>query len=397
MCVLFYPSVKLHARRTKTAYCLCVDFWLFFGINSTLTWTTIMICSFSISKLKKIGKKARSNKVWLTDADLEILSEYRESHNKILGNFRSRFSEYTKKNTSVLFGQRLKRLESIMEKIAKEKGTCIENMHDIAGARLIFKNVAKLNSFRQQFLNTKEKKYHRINQIDKYNYIKKPNPKTGYRGIHDVYEEITDDKIKLRIEIQYRTRIQHSWATAVEIWDSLHKTQLKSGFGDADLLKLFKLFADLFDFVLETDGTNKSYELGLLKHICVLEKKLNVLQLLCQVKPIETNVPEQLTSPLMLISKNNQNEFASVAAVNKSDIKKIFMLEQNNSSDDRVLVYTDPKILKEMYNNYFNDLSFFFNNMQKAVEIITKRYPFESKYIIFVSHRNFLKYTHKQP
>lgn len=44
----------------------------------------------------------------------------------------------------------------------------------------------------------------------------------GYRGIHDVYEyDVRSDYgvmwNGLLIEIQYRTLLQHSWATAVEV------------------------------------------------------------------------------------------------------------------------------------------------------------------------------------
>ena len=45
----------------------------------------------------------------------------------------------------------------------------------------------------------------------------------GYRGIHDVYEFLVRSTRRrefsngLQIEIQYRTHVQHAWATAVEV------------------------------------------------------------------------------------------------------------------------------------------------------------------------------------
>ena len=67
-------------------------------------------------------------------------------------------------------------------------------------------------------------------------YIKNPK-NTGYRGIHDIYEYDVNSaagrELKgLYIEIQYRTLVQHAWATAVEVVGFITESQPKFEKGD---------------------------------------------------------------------------------------------------------------------------------------------------------------------
>ena len=81
-------------------------------------------------------------------------------------------------------------------------------MDDVAGCRLIFPTVEELYSFRQHFSQGNFK--HKLrNNPDKWDYIKTPK-RTGYRGVHDVYEydvnsEQGRDYKGLLLEVQYRT------------------------------------------------------------------------------------------------------------------------------------------------------------------------------------------------
>jgi putative GTP pyrophosphokinase len=79
--------------------------------------------------------------------------------------------------------------------------------------------------------------------LDKYNYVKSPK-KTGYRGIHDIYEYNTTSKKGkpykgLLLELQYRTRCQHAWATAVEVITRVTENQPKFDRGDERYKEFF--------------------------------------------------------------------------------------------------------------------------------------------------------------
>lgn len=63
------------------------------------------------------------------------------------------------------------------------------------------------------------------------------------------------------IEIQFRTHLQHLWATAVETMGIFTKQLLKSGTGDAEVMRFFVLISALFALeentppIPETSGT----------------------------------------------------------------------------------------------------------------------------------------------
>ena len=77
------------------------------------------------------------------------------------------------------------------------------------------------------------------------NYIERPRP-SGYRGLHLVYSFNSDRPTPwqgLKTEIQFRSRLQHQWATAVETVGTFIGEDLKSGVGDPTWLRLFALMS----------------------------------------------------------------------------------------------------------------------------------------------------------
>lgn len=108
-------------------------------------------------------------------------------------------------------------------------------MDDVAGCRLIFPDIESLYRFRDQV--HKSRSRHKLkNDEDKYDYMKAPKD-TGYRGIHDVYEYDVNSTHGRRykgllIELQYRTFVQHAWATAVEVVGFITQSQPKFQEGD---------------------------------------------------------------------------------------------------------------------------------------------------------------------
>lgn len=80
-------------------------------------------------------------------------------------------------------------------------------------------------------------------------YIQNPK-ESGYRSYHMVYQFQSDDNDtynkNILIEIQFRTKLQHIWATAVEMMGIFTKSKLKSSIGDEDILRFFVLISSLF-------------------------------------------------------------------------------------------------------------------------------------------------------
>ena len=162
-------------------------------------------------------------------------------------------------------------------------------MDDVAGCRLIFTDIEALNEFRCSM--HKARFSHVLkNDPEKYDYIKNPKG-TGYRGIHDVYEYDVNSKSGralrgLLVEIQYRTLIQHSWATAVEVIGLITKSQPKFERGDSRYTEAMSYTSEILARAHENcRGPHPDLaDAELIKKFSALDKELRHLRMLKGVK-----------------------------------------------------------------------------------------------------------------
>ncbi len=163
-----------------------------------------------------------------------ILNGWRAAHITPLNTIASAF---TSTNPNAIVVQRLKRLDSIIGKLRRFPQMNLSKMQDLGGCRII------LDSIEQVYESvSNHKSSSTLYTLKKENdYIQ--NPKTsGYRSYHMVYQS-NDSKL---IEIQFRTQLQHLWATAVEIMGTYTSTDLKASVGRKDVLRFFLLVSSLF-------------------------------------------------------------------------------------------------------------------------------------------------------
>lgn len=200
---------------------------------------------YSRSRVDRAGESIRVNRY--VDEEVRAIENWRASHAYVLNTFQATLRNRTR-GTDIVFAQRLKRRPTIYDKLKREPEMRLSRMHDIAGCRLIFGSESDLTEFRQEFHKSRFK--HRLrNEDDKFNYIIRPK-ESGYRGVHDVYiYDVNSQSGKkwngLSIEIQYRTLIQHAWATAVEIAGSITAHQPKFGRGADDYRQFFRYSSEL--------------------------------------------------------------------------------------------------------------------------------------------------------
>ena len=186
----------------------------------------------SKSRVNRAGENIRNGVA--TSEDYNVLEEWRSAHRAVLNTFQAILRNRTKQ-TGITVAQRHKRRTTIIDKLKRYPTMQLARMDDVAGCRLIFNDINSLYSFRDEF--HKSRFHHkRKNTIDKYDYIK-IHKRSGYRGVHDVYSydvnSIAGRQLKgLLIEIQYRTKIQHAWATAVEVVGYITTSQPKFDRGD---------------------------------------------------------------------------------------------------------------------------------------------------------------------
>lgn len=110
---------------------------------------------------------------------------------------------------------RIKSPDSTRQKLARHGlpytiDNVMNNLHDIAGVRIICKYITDIYHVRDLLL--KSDKYTFIKEKD---YIKTPKP-SGYRSLHLIVEtdvSVDGENRKIRCEIQLRTSAMDSWAS----------------------------------------------------------------------------------------------------------------------------------------------------------------------------------------
>jgi ppGpp synthetase/RelA/SpoT-type nucleotidyltranferase len=226
------------------------------------------------------GKRIRDNRA--TSEDLAVAENWRAAHGYIINTFQANLRKRSR-NSEIVIGQRLKRSPTIFDKLRREPAMSLANMHDIAGCRVIFSNLANLRDFRDKFHQSRA--MHKMQEDkERYNYILDPKD-SGYRGIHDVYQYTASSAggepwNGLKIEIQYRTVAHHAWATAVETADLLTASRIKFSQSSSDYQDFFKICSELL--ARQFDGMPSIYptESGksLVQRIQEIDQKIHLFQ-----------------------------------------------------------------------------------------------------------------------
>jgi putative GTP pyrophosphokinase len=222
----------------------------------------VIIPKYTRSQVVKAGKVLR-NEIgdWPAYyAAMDILDNWRSAHNFPLNTFAMRLNGLAKTvGGDCILAQRLKRAPSVVSKLKRQPSMSLANMQDIAGCRVVFKNVEQVYQLKEKLLTRKvEHKLERIND-----YIKTPNSDSGYRSLHLIYEYQSERKPEfngLNVEIQIRTQIQHAWATAVEMVDILENTSLKTHQGPDNWKEYFKLVSSGFAYLESTAVCHQDHQ-----------------------------------------------------------------------------------------------------------------------------------------
>lgn len=308
-----------------------------------------------------------------------ILSNWRASHIHSLHNitsFLQRIAIYEDRKAIVV--KRLKRAPSIVNKLLRFDNMKLRNMQDIAGCRAILstnKNVYKVF-----------KKLDKLRTFRVKNYIYLPK-EDGYRSIHLVCkcddEEHGEKGAKYPVEIQLRSKIQHSWATAVEIVDLFTNQTLKSNEGKKDWLDFFKYISHEFSKLEKVDNkpidNSMSESIRLIKKLDIY-KKFDVYA--NSLKLIENHINSK-TDEYYLINMDLKAKTINLYGFSYNNFDeaavKYLTLEKKSEKDKKyVIAFVSSKSvsnLKEAYPNYFADSELFIENIRKIENINRRENP----------------------
>lgn len=330
----------------------------------------------SKSSVRKAGQNVANGTA--TDDDLQLIDKWRAAHGYVINTFQAWLKGHiNKQDYYIEFAQRLKRRNTVIDKLSRKNEygqpliKDVAAMHDFAGCRMIFNNIEQLTKFRN-YLHSSQVMRNVEHQLrhdrDKYDYIENPKP-SGYRGIHDVYRHYprgstrTQEKKPwdgLLVELQYRTRAQHAWATAVEISDLIDGERTKFDLNNSERGRFFAISSEIiarryenlckaFSNVSTDDLMNKLQE---------LEDKLGILRRLELLKQFEDEESLQNHNVLNIYRKPNGSLELEVMPFKTAAqaIAKATELESSTDSLNAVYVRSDnPKQLRSAYRNYFYD------------------------------------------
>jgi len=330
----------------------------------------------SKSAVRRAGEAITSGTA--TDAEIQIVDQWRASHGYVINTFQAWLKGHiAKQEFYIEFVQRLKRRNTVIDKLKRKNSNGepliadVSAMHDFAGCRMVFNDIDELNEFRnyihssQVMRNVEHTLRH---DPEKYNYIENPKA-TGYRGIHDVYKHFPRGSVRsqqkkpwdgLLVELQYRTRAQHAWATAVEISDLLDGELTKFELDQSERGRFFAIASEII--ARKHEGLHRSFldksTLQLQADIHSLEREMGILRRLQLLKQFEYEDKLQKHNVLNIYRDKDGNPALQIIPFKSATpaIEKATQLEESDESLNAVYVRSDnPKQLRSAFRNYFYD------------------------------------------
>jgi len=333
----------------------------FSDVIGDLAVTEVAYPGGSKSRVNRAGDAVRNG--IMTSEDLEVIEDWRAAHRAVLNTFQA-ILRGRLRGKSVIVAQRHKRKNTIFDKLQRLPSMYLARMDDVAGCRLIFKNIKELNRFRADF--HKARFNHRMrNDPGKYDYIAHPK-NTGYRGIHDVYEYDVNSALGrglkgLYIEIQYRTPVQHAWATAVEVVGFVTESQPKFEKGDERYHQAMAYASEILARAHEAlKGPFPALaDREVLEEFLKLDSELALMQTLRGLHQAKSDISDKKNSILIFSPDGNLTVKSFRDATDA--LRELFELEKRMPESDIVLVRADSseEVLTRQFNRASSDQSLY--------------------------------------
>lgn len=333
-------------------------------------WETVKYSKSEINRAGKIIVDPLSSDDAKKEA-LNILNNWRASHayplQVIASNLRLR-------NSNAIVVQRLKRLESITGKLERFPDMNLYRMQDLGGCRIIVDTIDDVYNVLNKY------KKSRIRHILKKenDYIENPKD-SGYRSYHMVYQFQSDKKEtynkNMLIEIQFRTKLQHTWATAVEMMGIYTKSALKASMGDQEILRFFKLVSSVFAKMEHTPtvkDTPSNYN-DLVKEIKELDSKHKIVSRLSAMKLAINHADTKGKGGYYILILNYGKNTLRIESFKTRDIEVATSVYNRiegtrGKNIDTVLVSANSfDSLRVAYPNYFADINEFISMMNRIL------------------------------
>jgi putative GTP pyrophosphokinase len=322
----------------------------------------------SKERVRRAGNNVRAGTA--TPDDYAVIDLWRAAHRPVLNTFQAILRTRTR-GKNIVVARRHKRKRTIFNKLTGFSSMQLHRMDDVAGCRLIFDNIEELCKFHDKL--HKARFNHLLkNYRDKYDYIKAPNPRTGYRGVHDVYEYAVNSISgapykRLFIEVQYRTKYQHAWATCVEVIGFITESQPKFQQGDTRFQNIIEFASEIIARVFEKRKSNHPdmSDGDLVKRFLSLDNEIGFIKKALNLSDREISTKKNL---ILIFSENGKLE--TLAFRDATDaLRALFKLESESPEKDVVLVRADTSDeIRVAFKNYFSDARDFVELIEEGCE-----------------------------
>lgn len=332
-----------------------------------------------IDKAGEIIMSAKSSKEY--DDAMQKINEWRTLHLEALDALQSEILPLLKQSNIAisLTSRRLKRITSILYKLDINPEMRLGGMQDIGGFRIVVNDIDALHSVKKILTEQVPRSFDLIKIMD---YVQTPK-ESGYRSIHFIYKYKSADSNTdgAKIELQVRTRLQHSWAMAVETAGLITRTPLKSSMGSDEWLDFFKIVSSLFAIkekqpILKMHIEKKYDIYSLMKLLYEVNKKFNHSDTLKALRVSVVHAKkEKFKNGYYILNIDFQSKIVRINAYSKDDENEASTAysELEKGITDKcnaVVLVSVPKMkeLQEAYPSYFLDTSEFIAAIDKMME-----------------------------
>lgn len=321
---------------------------------------------FSRHQLDRAGQALIGTDPFKRNEALPIIQQWRETHFHVLQELNKQLLFFFHKHGIAfsISSMRIKRMTSIEAKLRnnQERGMKLGGMQDIGGIRFVFDTIGQLDDVSKLLDGFVPNGFELVRS---HNYVESPK-ESGYRSIHYVYRYMDADPTYngLSIELQARTKMQHSWAMAVETASLISQTSLKADLKDGSEWRgFFKLVSALFAKD-ECKPVYKDYEGYSDERFCTEYFKYGEYKLVDQLKALRVTVSmdfDKVKDGYCVLTIDFVSRVVHALTFSRqqeSEATKLFsQIERTINKDEAALMVgiEDMREIKEAYPSYFLD------------------------------------------